>query len=1359
MINMKKLISTVFALALLGANLAFAAPEVRFDVEDTALPTAEKVSAELTMDPKEYQEKSAKFLIDDEQFRNSRIGDVTGGWDVVKTYESSVYESRPSEFQSDTSTEYELYFSRKFVETSSGILDFQFGATITGGDGVYFSFHDPNGGKVLELLRMDGQYYSLNADGTYEATGISYTAEETTSHLHVRMNLDKDNYTLAMDGKDYGTYALASSEAICEVRYGSTKEAYNVTLTASYAILTHNYLVLERFVNAPEGVLPEYLQSSGAVTTETLFDGTEYTDVKGNVITRKGNTNNGNGASVVLASGANEEIGISGTFEQASGNVVFETYILLPEVLNGAAIVLKSGNTDVFYLTTYQNQFYNPKNEPIKPIIQNLWHIVRFEADTTTGKALVKINGKEIGTYDFKNQADYIDGYKITYRPTTASSTMYVDDLTAFVKWPYPSDYPEKPKKPTSSTDYLISINVCSLWRQGIHYGWDDIAAYPELEPVLGYYDEGTPEVSDWEIKMMTEHGIDYQIFCWYPGENINYPIQHTSMNEAIIDGYFNARYSDQMNFAIMWENTAVSNMPLQDFKDYVIPYWVEYFFKDPRYQKIDNKPIFTLWSSDSKITDGNSNTTNDFELAMNALDQACKDAGFAGCEILRYVQGDDGTPGAGIDGTIGYHWSTTGADYSTQKTLLNSYAAHNNSVPTISVGEDYVGWGMRLYTDSKGNPPRVGVRFGLMNPSHVILNDGKHYFQLLKDVVDNGSPYATRMANKTDTYAKNKMINISTWNEYGEGTYVMPTKRFGFNYLDAIRTAYTNRDNNAFQGTLNSFQKQRINYLYDQNRQLLRPQMMQTLNSNNTYDTTNNAFKLDICGHICDHIIKNPEIKNGELLVPIFPESGILSRMMCTYTWDKNTKVLTIKNADHTVSFKIDSNTAVIDGESVTLANTVTMYDGLPIIPLDVLAEGLGYTVVYYDSGKNAVEKTSKAVVGASIVFNAGDYEIIKNREAGKFEFDVEYDLEGFGSNNVIKHAKNGSLVGDATGNDPNVSSPSFRVSAAENPYVYIRMKWEADTSASTTAMQIFFQTEDSSAFSQENSRLFSMNASSNGEFEEICVDMTKIEDSTNRGGAWTGNITKIRFDPMSSMGTFEIDYIRIGSSAPTLSFHPSADQGFKAKLAPAVYNVGEVNVANYTPQVLDGYPAKFAGWSKTDGGEILSGSFSITENTVLYPVWEHIKITHASFASSPRLGIRFLSLVENATMDEASQYGFIVTREALLDAAGIDKADFKVDSNVMLINGVAYDKQNNIDVVYSTVTDKKAPGVVTDKNRAVTAIITGIRYGYENDNFVVRPYIVVNGKTYYSNAVTKNYNDVLKGQNEVFFPVDSLY
>ena len=134
----------------------------------------------------------------------------------------------------------------------------------------------------------------------------------------------------------------------------------------------------------------------------------------------------------------------------------------------------------------------------------------------------------------------------------------------------------------------MIGMNMCSLWHTGEHIGWDCISAYPEIKPVLGYYDEGLPEVADWEIKFMLENGVDFQLYCWYSSQS-NAPIKVTGLAEAIHDGYFNCRYSDMSRFALLWEAAnAAHPAGSEAFRRYFVPYWIEQFFSDKRYMTID---------------------------------------------------------------------------------------------------------------------------------------------------------------------------------------------------------------------------------------------------------------------------------------------------------------------------------------------------------------------------------------------------------------------------------------------------------------------------------------------------------------------------------------------------------------------------------------------------------------------------------------------------------------------------------------------------------------------------------------------------------------------------------------------------
>ena len=112
------------------------------------------------------------------------------------------------------------------------------------------------------------------------------------------------------------------------------------------------------------------------------------------------------------------------------------------------------------------------------------------------------------------------------------------------------ADYCPVPNK-VESPDYTLIMSVCSLWREGTHYGWDYVSPWDETTPVLGYYDEGIPETADWEIKYMVEHGIDFQSFCWYPDKK-DAPFKNLECRYHLHDGFMNAEYSHMMKYCLI---------------------------------------------------------------------------------------------------------------------------------------------------------------------------------------------------------------------------------------------------------------------------------------------------------------------------------------------------------------------------------------------------------------------------------------------------------------------------------------------------------------------------------------------------------------------------------------------------------------------------------------------------------------------------------------------------------------------------------------------------------------------------------------------------------------------------------------
>lgn len=89
----------------------------------------------------------------------------------------------------------------------------------------------------------------------------------------------------------------------------------------------------------------------------------------------------------------------------------------------------------------------------------------------------------------------------------------------------------------------------------------------------------GSTEVADWETKWLIEHGVDFKLICWYSGTPAE-PVK-TPRNSFALSAQLDSKYTDQMKYAIMWENSA--NLPTnsEQFRKNIVDYWKEYYLYD----------------------------------------------------------------------------------------------------------------------------------------------------------------------------------------------------------------------------------------------------------------------------------------------------------------------------------------------------------------------------------------------------------------------------------------------------------------------------------------------------------------------------------------------------------------------------------------------------------------------------------------------------------------------------------------------------------------------------------------------------------------------------------------------------------
>ncbi|MGN1121063.1 MAG: stalk domain-containing protein, partial [Eubacteriales bacterium] len=422
----------------------------------------------------------------------------------------------------------------------------------------------------------------------------------------------------------------------------------------------------------------------------------------------------------------------------------------------------------------------------------NIWQCLRMELDTTTGTVLYKINGKKVGEFAVDASVSTVDN--IVFGAT--GGTVYFDDVTVSLTHDY-DDYCPAPQ-PVTDDGYDVWLNICSLWHEGSHSGWGCESAYADIEPALGYYDEGLAEVADWEIKFMVENGIDVQHLCWYcPSGNITEPIKRSNLNWALHDGYFNAKYSDLMKFTFMWENNGQNCTSLEQFKEFIWSYWVDYYFTDDRFYTIDNKIVFTVWNFNN-FQNAFGGTVAGAQEAVAFMNEDIKKYGFDGVMIFfadahrTDAASFEAMANLGATGAYAYHWQQDGVKASTTIPRLQKNQDYGklHIVPTVSVGFNNIGW-------SSVRKPMAS------------LEDHRTVLEYIKN------QYLTKL----DGW-KAKTLVVSTWNEYGEGTYVMPCAGLhGFGYLENVAEVISGVTDHSSNIYPTAQQKARLGHLYPKSK------------------------------------------------------------------------------------------------------------------------------------------------------------------------------------------------------------------------------------------------------------------------------------------------------------------------------------------------------------------------------------------------------------------------------------------------------------------------------------------------------------------------------------------------------------
>ncbi len=714
---------------------------------------------------------------------NGRNG-LANGWNYDNRFDLQNTTGRDESVLYDDSDERFYRLIRDFQAEHEGSFRLEMLLDVKSNEGgVYVSLEDGEDNRLFGLSVKGGKWVLKGSEE--KVTSVSVDADSEARYaIELDFDLDRQTMSALINNRDCGSVKISAS-SIARLVLG-TEKAGKGMLAMHYVRLSKNYAVNQHFlaVENNQGEQPADWNVTGDFALANIASMRQYDLTSVRADSKAGTT-----STATLS------------FAAVSGKVAFETMILLPEKADGASVSLMSGDEAAVSFETRDGKLY-AGDQPVHDYTANVWQTLHIEADTDKKSADIYVNGKKRATVAIT--AAGFDGVQIAFAPGK-DAVSWFDDVEVYNLYDH-ADYPAEPQV-AASDDYNIGVNVCWLWRdQQSGEGWDATAPFSELDPYLGFYDDGLRETADWELKWMAEHGIDFVHVCWYcPSGDIQAPIKEMRHSHAgLHDGYMMAKYSEYVDFCIMWENAHGDCSSFEQFKKYIWSYWVEYYFSDSRYARLDNKAVLTVWSLDNMLASfGGIKGTRE---AVDFMNEELKKLGYDGIILLASIQGTKSQEyyaelkQMGFDATYGYSWGADGYKPQVQidanNNNLAASAGVSHHIPTVSIG----------FNDVARNETRDPI----ITPA-----DHLSVCAYIKETLSEG---------KTGTWKDNTLF-LSTWNEYSEGTYMAPTASTGYDYLENVRKTFTGDTSDHTDIDVRPTENQiaRVSHLYPPNHAPIR--------------------------------------------------------------------------------------------------------------------------------------------------------------------------------------------------------------------------------------------------------------------------------------------------------------------------------------------------------------------------------------------------------------------------------------------------------------------------------------------------------------------------------------------------------
>ncbi len=308
---------------------------------------------------------------------------------------------------------------------------------------------------------------------------------------------------------------------------------------------------------------------------------------------------------------------------------------------------------------------------------------------------------------------------------------------------------------------------------------------YQPKIPLWGYEMDDDPKVMEKWIDAATDHGVNTFIFDWYWFDKG--PFLEGSLN----NGFLKANNNKKMFFYLMWANHNVRKnyWNVYQFKDDTTLLWdaavdfesfkiiadrvIHKYFIQPNYFTIDGMPVFSIFSLE-KLMKGLGGL-EETKKALNYFREMTKKAGFPDLHLQLITYGPP--------------------DPDRSNTLK---ALQVNSVTQYNWGfldeQDYIKWATKAI-DIR-NQWDATLSIPVFTNVSIGWDDSPRFpNQNIKEIVRyNKSPESfAAILQESKEYCEKypeqkKLITIFSWNEWIEGGYLLPDRKYGFGYLKKVK-------------------------------------------------------------------------------------------------------------------------------------------------------------------------------------------------------------------------------------------------------------------------------------------------------------------------------------------------------------------------------------------------------------------------------------------------------------------------------------------------------------------------------------------------------------------------------------------